>query len=92
MADLPGTEVVEAPRGSSVAPIVITIPTAPDNGTGGYVSGYGGETVYLMLASDSVTLALYSWVAIARPDWAGVGYPGPNTPTNIAIGATLCAT
>ncbi len=92
MADLPGTEVVNGNRGSSVEPIVVTIPTAPNGGTGGFVSGYGGERVYLMLASDSVTLALYSWVATGSPDFAGLGYPGPNAPTNIAIGGPSLST
>lgn len=52
----------------------------------GLTSGAQQANVYLMMASDSVTQALYSWVVTGTPDWAGTNYPGPNSPTNIAIG------
>lgn len=46
-------------------------------------------TYYLMQANDSVTSALYTWVSSPTPDRTGTGYPGPNSPTNIAISGVL---
>lgn len=87
MANLNGTIVGEGARGETTAPGVKTIPTSPDGGRGGYVSGTGREAgVFLMMASDSVTLALVPWVVTQVPDWSGTRYPGPNSPVNITIG------
>jgi hypothetical protein len=43
---------------------------------------------YLMRAKDSVTAAGYSWIADS-PDFAGAGYPGPNSPTNVYVAASF---
>lgn len=45
----------------------------------------GATTYYLMQAVDSVNGLRYDWVVQTTPDWAGVYYPGPNAPTDIAI-------
>lgn len=51
---------------------------------------YGGSQVFWqMQAFDSVTDARYFWVANGSPDWAGSGYPGPNSPTDIAVAGRL---
>ena len=42
-------------------------------------------TVFVMEAKDSVTLANYNWISTLGPDFAGVGYPGPNSPTLLTI-------
>jgi hypothetical protein len=49
----------------------------------------GAGVVYVMIASDSVTDAPYTWVSNGRADYDGDGYPGPNAPTNVAIAFTL---
>lgn len=41
--------------------------------------------IYVMEARDSVTGATYFWQSTQGPDWSGSGYPGPNSPTSIAI-------
>lgn len=43
-----------------------------------------GEFRYLMQAWDSVTNTQYTWLSLTR-DFTGIDYPGPNSPTNIAI-------
>jgi hypothetical protein len=43
---------------------------------------------YLMRAKDSVTAAGYSWIADSA-DFAGAGYPGPNSPTNVYVAASF---
>lgn len=43
------------------------------------------EGAFLMQATDSVTGALFQWTSTGAPDFAGVGYPGPNAPQQIAI-------
>ena len=43
-----------------------------------------GGVSYLMQANDSVTSAAYSWLSNS-PDFAGAGYPGPNSPTNVVV-------
>jgi hypothetical protein len=52
--------------------------------SGGAGAG-GGNATYIMEAIDSVTLGLFHWNSGTTPDFAGVGYPGPNSPTLIAI-------
>lgn len=41
--------------------------------------------IFVMEARDSVTGATYYWQSTTGPDWAGTGYPGPNSPTTIAV-------
>lgn len=50
--------------------------------------GSSSAAKYLMQANDSVTGGLYRWPSNTR-DFAGVGYPGPNSPvvSTIAISA-----
>lgn len=43
-----------------------------------------GEFQYLMQAWDSVTNQQYDWLSLTR-DFTGIGYPGPNSPVNIAV-------
>lgn len=52
----------------------------------GLTIGINSSAKYLMQAFDSVTGDLYLWVANA-PDFAGAGYPGPNSPTQVAVSA-----
>lgn len=40
---------------------------------------------YIMQATDSVTNVRYDWTVPGSPDTAGVGYPGPNAPTDIVV-------
>lgn len=40
---------------------------------------------HLMSGKDSVTGARYAWASGATPDFAGVGYPGPNAATNVYV-------
>jgi hypothetical protein len=42
-------------------------------------------TIFVMEARDSVTSGLFHWISMNGPDFTGTGYPGPNSPTNIAI-------
>jgi hypothetical protein len=45
----------------------------------------GEAASYLVMqAKDSVTFAIYTWV-VQYPDMVGRYYPGPNSPTEIAI-------
>jgi hypothetical protein len=50
---------------------------------------FAGEVVgalyYIMEAWDSVTGGFYTWVSPGVADWTGTLYPGPNSPTNVAI-------
>jgi hypothetical protein len=43
------------------------------------------QKYYIMQANDSVTGVRYDWLSPSSPDWAGVGYPGPNAPTNVSV-------
>lgn len=52
----------------------------------GTLGGFG--RLYLMQAVDSVTGALYRWTAVSA-DHDGVGYPGPNAPTETAVAAQI---
>lgn len=45
----------------------------------------GAGFTFLMQAADSVSGALYRWTSVGQADHAGGGYPGPNSPTQIAI-------
>lgn len=47
--------------------------------------------VFLMQAWDSVTEGQYTWLSHGRPDFSGVGYPGPNTPTLVSIASRTSA-
>jgi hypothetical protein len=47
-----------------------------------------GSVAYLMEAWDSVTGLQVTWF-VQSPDFAGTFYPGPNSPTNIAIAAVI---
>lgn len=79
--------------GSLVCPWPKSI--APDFGAGSptylgvpevaKTSGSGQAVYYVMQANDSVTDDLYTWPSGTTKDWAGDGYPGPNSPQNIAI-------
>lgn len=40
---------------------------------------------YIMQATDSVTNVRFDWKVPGSPDSAGVGYPGPNAPTDIVV-------
>ncbi len=42
---------------------------------------------YLMRAKDSITAAVFTWLA-ASPDFAAVSYPGPNSATNTMVQAS----
>lgn len=45
----------------------------------------GGKSfVIVMQATDSITANVYSW-QVLEPDFAGKYYPGPNSPTKIAM-------
>lgn len=41
--------------------------------------------IYVMEARDSVTGTNYNWQSTTGPDWTGTGYPGPNSPVDIAV-------
>lgn len=41
--------------------------------------------IYRMQAFDSITGDEYQWTIRQTPDWNGSNYPGPNSPTDIAI-------
>jgi hypothetical protein len=57
-------------------------------GVGGNASVMGVPDVnYEMQAKDSVTLAVFRWI-MPFADYAGTGYPGPNSPTEIAVRQT----
>ncbi len=56
------------------------------------VGSGGATTVYIMEASDSVTDVFYSWLATNTPDYAGSGYPGPNSPVNITVSGKKIST
>lgn len=45
--------------------------------------------LFLMEAWDSVTTVQFNWIVTETPDFGGVGYPGPNSPTDIAIAGIL---
>lgn len=51
--------------------------------------GAGMPSIHIMEAKDSVTGAIYNWSVSSSPDFIGTGYPGPNSPTQIAVRATL---
>lgn len=40
---------------------------------------------FLMQAFDSVTSAMFTWLSDDAADFAGDGYPGPNSPQHIAV-------
>lgn len=44
----------------------------------------GDVTTIIMQAKDSITGTVYVW-PVNEPDFAGIYYPGPNTPIQIAI-------
>jgi hypothetical protein len=58
-----------------------------EGGTGGFIGtlSINEATAYLIMqAKDSITGAIYSW-EVRYPDMEGKYYPGPNSPTEIAI-------
>jgi hypothetical protein len=69
------TPVMSSPYGTAD-----TVPIAPAGVTLSY---------YIMQANDSVTGVRYDWTVPSAPDWAAVGYPGPNAATNVAIAGML---
>jgi hypothetical protein len=52
-------------------------------------SAPGPALIYLMEANDSVTLTAYTWISVGSADWSGSGYPGPNSPINIAVAEVI---
>jgi hypothetical protein len=58
--------------GSAVLPFVASVVGSP-------------QRSYIMQANDSVTGVRYDWTVPSAPDWAGLGYPGPNAATNVSI-------
>lgn len=69
----PYYEIIEPALGTTTSlPIVTTIEGAP-------------TVFYIMQANDSVTGTRYDWTVPSVPDRAGTYYPGPNSPTNIAV-------
>lgn len=57
-------------------------------GVGGDLSAMGSPEVnFEMQAKDSVTLAVFRWI-MPFADFSGTGYPGPNSPTEIAVRQT----
>jgi hypothetical protein len=79
-----GSVWVPWPASVQVTNFALNEVTRSQSASGGAGAG-GGATTYIMEAIDSVTLGLFHWNSGTTPDFAGVGYPGPNSPTLIAI-------
>lgn len=58
-----------------------------EGGAAGFVGSFSiqeASSYLVMQAKDSVTSAIYTW-EVKYPDMTGLYYPGPNSPTEIAI-------